>query len=54
MSDDEKCKLKWNYLMKRCSVYIAVLFIGRQKPVITILQVNEADDREVIKRLPVY
>lgn len=54
MSDDLKCQLKWEYLMKRCAIYIAVLFIGKQKPVITILQVNIANDNEVINRLPVY
>lgn len=54
ISDDKKCQLKWKYLLQRCSVYIAVLFIGRQKPVISILQINLASDYEVCRRLPVY
>lgn len=54
MSEDKKCLLKWKYLMQRCAIYIAVLFIGRQKPVISILQIILADDYEVAGRLPVY
>ncbi|KAJ8966403.1 hypothetical protein NQ317_009635 [Molorchus minor] len=54
MSDDDKCKLKWKYLMERCAVRIAVLFIGKQLPIITVLCISLADTFEVARRLPVY
>lgn len=54
MPDDKKCQLKWKYLLQRCSVYIAVFFIGRQKPVISVLQITLANDSEVCEKLPVY
>ncbi|KAJ8917450.1 hypothetical protein NQ315_005497 [Exocentrus adspersus] len=54
MSDDEKCVLKWKYLMERCAVRIAVLFIGRQNPIISIVHLTLANTLEVARRLPVY
>lgn len=54
MSDDEKCILKWQYLMERCVVRIAVLFIGRQTPIISVLSLARANAYEVASRLPVY
>ncbi|CAH1155516.1 unnamed protein product, partial [Phaedon cochleariae] len=54
MSDDDKCTLKWKYLMERCAVSIAVLFVGRQNPIISVVQVRLADSLEVSRRLPIY
>ncbi|KAG5897442.1 hypothetical protein JTB14_002703 [Gonioctena quinquepunctata] len=54
MSDDEKAMLKWKYLMERCAIYLAVLFVGSQNPVISVLHIRLADPTEVGRRLPVY
>ncbi|KAJ8952495.1 hypothetical protein NQ318_003291, partial [Aromia moschata] len=54
MSDEHKCKLKWRYLMERCAVRIAVTFIGRQNPIVSVLHVKIADTLEVARKLPVY
>ncbi|KAJ8934929.1 hypothetical protein NQ314_013088 [Rhamnusium bicolor] len=54
MSDDQKCMLKWKYLMERCAVRIAVLFMGKQNPIISVLNITQANTFEVARRLPVY
>ncbi|XP_060516986.1 meiosis-specific with OB domain-containing protein isoform X2 [Cylas formicarius] len=53
MSDDQKCDLKWRYLMERCKIRIAVLFMTSQYPTLSILNVSLADGLEVAKKLAV-
>ncbi|XP_057666084.1 meiosis-specific with OB domain-containing protein [Diorhabda carinulata] len=54
MSDDEKGILKWKYLLERCAVYIAVIFVGRKSPIISILKISLTNSLEVSRRLAVY
>lgn len=54
MTDDEKCNLKWKYIMERCAVSLAIMFVGKNTPVIHVLQLVRADMEEIGRRLPVY
>ncbi|CAH1109944.1 unnamed protein product [Psylliodes chrysocephalus] len=54
LSDEEKQMLKWKYLMERCAVYVAVLFVGHQKPVISILKIRLENPLEAIQKIAVY
>ncbi|XP_072397661.1 meiosis-specific with OB domain-containing protein [Diabrotica undecimpunctata] len=54
MSDDEKRILKWKYLLERCAIHIAVVYIGRGFPVITVLNLRLANPLEVSQKLAIY
>ncbi|KAL1491662.1 hypothetical protein ABEB36_012224 [Hypothenemus hampei] len=54
MSDDDKGRLKWKYLLEQCKVHVAVIFAVSQNPIISILHIKRADPMEVSRLLPVY
>ncbi|VEN37391.1 unnamed protein product [Callosobruchus maculatus] len=54
-SDDQKCILKWKFLIRRCKVYLAASYVGGRNPVIiTVLDLSVANPLEVAQRLTVY
>ncbi|KAF5308797.1 hypothetical protein FQR65_LT06030 [Abscondita terminalis] len=54
MNNNEKSKLKWKFLLERCSVRIHVLNTGFRGPVITILSCELSSSFDVANRLPHY
>ncbi|XP_030752470.1 meiosis-specific with OB domain-containing protein [Sitophilus oryzae] len=52
MSDDQKCALKWKYLLERCKVRLAVVFMMAPRPVISIVQIQSAALDDVARTLP--
>ncbi|XP_066262542.1 meiosis-specific with OB domain-containing protein [Euwallacea similis] len=54
MSEEEKCNLKWLYLLEQCKVHVAVIFALSQTPIVSVLHVERANPVEVSRKLPVY
>ncbi|XP_076270084.1 meiosis specific with OB domains hold'em [Rhynchophorus ferrugineus] len=51
-SDDDKCNLKWRYLLERCKVRLAIIFMVGSRPILSVLQMHRVSGEEVAKRLP--
>lgn len=54
MSEGERAKMKWKYLLERCAIRIVVYFDNQHRPVISVQGCNVADTLEVAERIPVY
>ncbi|CAH1369705.1 unnamed protein product [Tenebrio molitor] len=53
MSDEEKCALKWKFLMERCAVRIMVSVLNTRRPVVSIISCSKADPIEMAQRIPI-
>uniref|UniRef100_A0AAR5PFV8 MEIOB-like N-terminal domain-containing protein n=3 Tax=Dendroctonus ponderosae TaxID=77166 RepID=A0AAR5PFV8_DENPD len=53
-TDEEKCVLKWKYLLEQCKLRIAIIFAISQSPIISILHIEKCNPMEVARKLPVY
>ncbi|KAK9884858.1 hypothetical protein WA026_009080 [Henosepilachna vigintioctopunctata] len=54
MSDDDKARIKWKYLLERCAIRLIVFSANNQKPIISIQSCSIPDGEEVVQRIPVY
>ncbi|XP_044761353.1 meiosis-specific with OB domain-containing protein [Coccinella septempunctata] len=54
MSESDRGKMKWKYLLERCAIRVFVYFDNYQRAIVSVQGCNVADSLEVAERIPVY